>query len=65
MIGSGVRDSCGKSASRGDPAQRRRGGSRTARRKRVLEATFIAQTIKKLKTDSIFIEFVYSLLDSL
>ncbi|MFJ5748033.1 hypothetical protein ACQKOM_00715 [Peribacillus frigoritolerans] len=31
-----VRDSCGKSASRGDPAgARRRGGSRTARGKRV------------------------------
>ncbi|MFJ5749546.1 hypothetical protein ACQKOM_06930 [Peribacillus frigoritolerans] len=30
-----VRDSCGKSASKGDPAGLRRGGSRTARGKRV------------------------------
>ncbi|MFJ5747719.1 hypothetical protein ACIP97_03845 [Peribacillus frigoritolerans] len=36
LIGAGVRDSCGKSESRGDPAgARRRGGSRTARGKRV------------------------------
>jgi len=30
-----VRDSCGKSVSMGDPAGQRRGGSRTARGKRV------------------------------
>ncbi|MGG3479737.1 hypothetical protein ABES21_19855, partial [Peribacillus frigoritolerans] len=30
-----VRDSCGKSASRGDPAGESRGGSKTARGKRV------------------------------
>ncbi|MGE7593215.1 hypothetical protein ACQKMY_08405 [Peribacillus frigoritolerans] len=30
-----VRDSCGKSVAKGDPAGERRGGSRTARGKRV------------------------------
>ncbi|MBR8645629.1 hypothetical protein KEH51_21300 [[Brevibacterium] frigoritolerans] len=35
MIGAGVRDSCGKSVSRGDPAGTSRGGSLTARGKRV------------------------------
>ncbi|MFJ5747402.1 hypothetical protein ACIP97_02250 [Peribacillus frigoritolerans] len=35
LIGAGVRDSCGKSASRGDPAGESRGGSTTARGKRV------------------------------
>ncbi|WP_352921053.1 hypothetical protein [Peribacillus simplex] len=35
LIGADVRDSCGKSASTGDPAGVCRGGSRTARGKRV------------------------------
>ncbi|MED4692070.1 hypothetical protein P9593_25825, partial [Peribacillus frigoritolerans] len=35
LFGGGVRDSCGKSASRGDPAGESRGGSPTARGKRV------------------------------
>ena len=35
LIGAGVRDSCGQSASRGDPAGESRGGSPTARGKRV------------------------------
>ncbi|RRN75090.1 hypothetical protein EI200_01625 [Peribacillus simplex] len=37
LIGTGVRDSCGKSASRGDPAGESRGGSPTDRGKRCLE----------------------------
>ncbi|MDQ7860737.1 hypothetical protein RCO48_05575 [Peribacillus frigoritolerans] len=35
MIGAGVRDSCGKSASQGRPAGESRRGSPTARGKRV------------------------------
>ncbi|MGE8021691.1 hypothetical protein ACQKOM_22785 [Peribacillus frigoritolerans] len=36
LIGAGVRDSCGNTRPRGDPAgAKRRGGSRTARGKRV------------------------------
>ncbi|MDQ7863634.1 hypothetical protein RCO48_29105 [Peribacillus frigoritolerans] len=35
LIGAGVRDSCGKSASQGRPAGESRGGSPTARGKRV------------------------------
>ncbi|MFJ5750391.1 hypothetical protein ACIP97_17725, partial [Peribacillus frigoritolerans] len=50
MIGAGVRDSCGESAYTGDPAGASRGGSRTARGKRVPEAEInvpILQTQKK------------------
>ncbi|PRS44177.1 hypothetical protein C6W19_00145 [Bacillus sp. RJGP41] len=58
-----VRDSCGESVAGETPqAQRRRGGSRTARGKRVPGVEInvqIAQTPKK--PNSIFIEFVYSL----
>ncbi|MFJ5749393.1 hypothetical protein ACIP97_12555 [Peribacillus frigoritolerans] len=45
-----VRDSCGKSASRGDPAGESRGGSPTARGKRVPYVPInvpIVQAIKK------------------
>jgi hypothetical protein len=59
-----VRDSCGKSASRGDPAGLSRGGSRTARGKRVPGGEIngqIVKAIKKLWANLIFIEFIYSL----
>ncbi|WP_063590504.1 hypothetical protein [Peribacillus frigoritolerans] len=64
MIGAGVRDSCGKSESRGDPA-----GAKAPRADRPRKASAwgveinvqIAQTPKKLKRNSIFIEFVFSL----
>ncbi|WP_249599517.1 hypothetical protein [Peribacillus frigoritolerans] len=52
-----VRDSCGKSVSGGDPAGLDRGP--TARGKRVPEAEIniqIVQAIKKLQTNTIFIE---------
>ncbi|MFJ5748913.1 hypothetical protein ACIP97_10065 [Peribacillus frigoritolerans] len=47
MIGAGVRDSCGKSASRGDPAGESRGGSPTARGKRVPYVPINVQTSHK------------------
>ncbi|MDQ7864836.1 hypothetical protein RCO48_38205 [Peribacillus frigoritolerans] len=39
-----VRDSCGKSVAKGDPAGERRGGSRTARGKRVPGVEIITHT---------------------
>ncbi|MDQ7863336.1 hypothetical protein RCO48_26820 [Peribacillus frigoritolerans] len=53
MIGRKVRDSCGKSASGGDPAGESRGGSPTARGKRVPEVEInvpIVQAIKNRQT---------------
>ena len=55
-----MRDSCGKSASRGDPAGASRGGSPTARGKRVPVAEINVQIVQAIKK-SIFIEFVYGL----
>ncbi|MFJ5748900.1 hypothetical protein ACIP97_10000 [Peribacillus frigoritolerans] len=51
MIGAGVRDSSGKSVSRGDPAGESREGSRTARGKRALRSNQgqIVQAIKKCR----------------
>ncbi|MBT2618604.1 hypothetical protein J7I96_24965, partial [Bacillus sp. ISL-78] len=46
LIGAGVRDSCGKCASRGDPAGESRGGSPTARGKRVPGVEVNVQTLK-------------------
>ncbi|MDQ7860691.1 hypothetical protein RCO48_05095 [Peribacillus frigoritolerans] len=44
-----VRDSCGKSASRGDPAGASRGGSATARGKRVPGAEINVQIVQANK----------------
>ncbi|MEC0272498.1 hypothetical protein [Peribacillus frigoritolerans] len=43
-----VRDSCGKSVAKGDPAGERRGGSRTARGKRVPGVEIITHTHRNL-----------------
>ncbi|MFE3975057.1 hypothetical protein ACFX4L_22015, partial [Peribacillus sp. YIM B13482] len=47
--GAGVRDSCGKSASRGDPAGESRGGSPTARGKRVPYVPINGQIVQLIK----------------
>jgi hypothetical protein len=47
LIGTGVRDFCGESASRGDPAGESRGGSPTARGKRVPEVEINKQVYKR------------------
>ena len=44
-----MRDSCGKSAYRGDPAGTSRGGSRTARGKRVPGAEINVQIVQAIK----------------
>ncbi|MGE8018833.1 hypothetical protein ACQKOM_07905 [Peribacillus frigoritolerans] len=44
-----VRDSCGKSVSRGDPAGESRGGSRTARGKRVPGVESNVQIVQAIK----------------
>ncbi|MED4689148.1 hypothetical protein P9593_10480, partial [Peribacillus frigoritolerans] len=49
LIGAGVRDSCGKSASRGDPAGESRGGSPTARGKRVPGVEINVQIVQAIK----------------
>ncbi|TVX79129.1 hypothetical protein FQP34_17490 [Peribacillus simplex] len=64
MIGVEGRDSCGKSESRGDPADAKRlEGSRTARGKRVPYVPINVRVIqtKKLQANSLFLEFVCSL----
>ncbi|MGV2444307.1 UNVERIFIED_CONTAM: hypothetical protein FO527_09405 [Bacillus sp. ATCC 13368] len=53
MIGAGVRDSCGKSASRGDPAGESRGGSPTARGKRVPYVPINVQIVQTIKIDKL------------
>ncbi|PRA95288.1 hypothetical protein CQ056_04030 [Peribacillus simplex] len=53
MIGAGVRDSCGKSASRGDPAGESRGGSPTARGKRVPYVPINVQIVQAIKIDKL------------
>ncbi|PRA75601.1 hypothetical protein CQ056_26580 [Peribacillus simplex] len=53
MIGAGVRDSCGKSASRGDPAGESRGGSPTARGKRVPGVEINVQIVQAIKIDKL------------
>ena len=73
LIGAGVRDSCGKSASRGDPAGESRGGSPTTRGKRVPGVEINVQIVQAIKIDkldfhrvclqseSIFVEDPFSL----
>ncbi|MFJ5749879.1 hypothetical protein ACIP97_15055 [Peribacillus frigoritolerans] len=53
MIGAGVRDSCGKSASRGDPAGESRGGSPTAHGKRVPYVPINVQIVQAIKIDKL------------
>ncbi|CAH0191669.1 hypothetical protein SRABI133_01677 [Peribacillus simplex] len=53
LIGAGVRDSCGKSASRGDPAGESRGGSPTARGKRVPYVPINVQIVQAIKIDKL------------
>jgi hypothetical protein len=53
LIGAGVRDSCGKSASRGDPAGESRGGSPTARGKRVPGVEINVQIVQAIKIDKL------------
>ncbi|AZV60237.1 hypothetical protein AM232_08245 [Bacillus sp. FJAT-21352] len=53
MIGAGVRDSCGKSASRGDPAGESRGGSPTARGKRVPYVPINVKIVQAIKIDKL------------
>jgi hypothetical protein len=53
LVGAGVRDSCGKSASRGDPAGESRGGSPTARGKRVPGVEIIVQIVQAIKIDKL------------
>ena len=48
-----VRDSCGKSASRGDPAGESRGGSPTARGKRVPGVEINVQIVQAIKIDKL------------
>jgi hypothetical protein len=48
-----VRDSCGKSASRGDPAGKSRGGSPTARGKRVPYVPINVQIVQAIKIDKL------------
>ncbi|WP_221412468.1 hypothetical protein, partial [Peribacillus simplex] len=48
-----VRDSCGKSVSRGDPAGESRGGSPTARGKRVPEVEINVQAVQVIKIDKL------------
>ncbi|MDQ7861718.1 hypothetical protein RCO48_14225 [Peribacillus frigoritolerans] len=48
-----VRDSCGKSASRGDPTGESRGGSPTARGKRVPEVEINVQIVQAIKIDKL------------
>jgi hypothetical protein len=48
-----VRDSCGKSASRGDPAGASRGGSTTARGKRVPGVEINDQIVQAIKIDKL------------
>ncbi|MFJ7470947.1 hypothetical protein ACIQWI_20620 [Peribacillus frigoritolerans] len=49
LIGASVRDSCGESVSRGDPAGASRGGSATARGKRVPGAEINLQTVQAIR----------------
>ncbi|MDQ7864741.1 hypothetical protein RCO48_37465 [Peribacillus frigoritolerans] len=61
MIEADVRDSCGKKR-QGDPAGESRGGSPTARGKRVPYVPINVQIVQAIKIDKLdFIEFVYSL----
>ena len=53
LVGAGVRDSCGKSASRGDPAGESRGGSPTARGKRVPGVEINVQIVQAIKIDKL------------
>jgi len=53
LIGAVVRDSCGKSGSRGDPAGESRGGSPTARGKRVPYVPINDQIFQALKIDKL------------
>ncbi len=53
LIGAGVRDSCGKSASRGDPAGESQGGSPTARGKRVPVVEINVQIVQAIKIDKL------------
>ncbi|MDQ7860196.1 hypothetical protein RCO48_01430 [Peribacillus frigoritolerans] len=53
MIGADVRDSCGKNASRGDPAGESRGGSPTARGKRVPYVPINVQIVQAIKIDKL------------
>ncbi len=48
-----VRDSCGKSESRGDPAGESRGGSPTARGKRVPGVEINVQIVQAIKIDKL------------
>jgi hypothetical protein len=53
LIGTEGRDSCGKSASRGDPAGEGRGGSPTARGKRVPCVPINVQIVQAIKIDKL------------
>jgi hypothetical protein len=64
LIGAGVRDSCGKSASRGDPAGESRGGSPTARGKRVPGVEMNVQIVQAIKIDKLDFQRVCLLSDS-
>jgi hypothetical protein len=64
LIGAGVRDSCGKSASRGDPAGESRGGSSTARGKRVPYVLINVQIVQAIKIDKLDFHRVCLLSDS-
>ncbi|MFK9117266.1 hypothetical protein ABEI56_21420 [Peribacillus castrilensis] len=56
-----VRDSCGKSAPRETPQGESRGGSPTARGKRVPYVPINVQIVQVIKKDKLDFEFVYSL----
>ena len=58
LVGAGVRDSCGESASRGDPAGESRGGSPTARGKRVPGVEINVQIVQAIKIDKLDIHRV-------
>ncbi|MDQ7863321.1 hypothetical protein RCO48_26665 [Peribacillus frigoritolerans] len=56
-----VQTPAGKSASRGDPAGESRGGSPTARGKRVPEVEINVQIVQAIKIDKLdFHQFVYT-----